>query len=84
MFPAFLALLLARGAPIGLMVYAFACFANLSAGLTTYGTTPAPMFFSHDYVSLKKWWQVGLVISIVNAVIWSVVGFSWWKILKIW
>ncbi len=84
MFPAFLAVLLAKGAPAGLMVYAFACFANLSAGLTTYGTTPAPMFFSQEYVPLKKWWQVGFVVSVVNMAIWSVAGFSWWKLLKIW
>lgn len=84
MFPAFLAVLLAKGGPPGLMVYAFACFANLSAGLTSYGTTPAPMFFSQEYVSLKMWWQVGLVIGIVNVTIWSVVGFSWWKFLGIW
>jgi DASS family divalent anion:Na+ symporter len=84
MFPAFLAVLLAKGGPPGLMVYAFACFANLSAGLTTYGTTPAPMFYGQEYVSLKKWWQVGLVVGLVNVVIWSVVGFSWWKFLKIW
>jgi DASS family divalent anion:Na+ symporter len=84
MFPAFLAVLLGRGAPPGLVIYAFACFANFSAGLTTYGTTPAPMFYSQGYVSLKKWWQVGLVVSFVNVTIWSVVGFSWWKFLKIW
>ena len=84
MFPAFLAVLIGKGGPPGLMVYAFACFANLSAGLTNYGTTPSPMFFAHQYVSLKKWWQVGLVVSFVNIVIWSVVGFSWWKLLKIW
>jgi DASS family divalent anion:Na+ symporter len=84
MFPAFLAVLLAKGGPPGLMVYAFACFANLSAGLTSYGTTPAPMFYAQEYVSLKMWWQVGLAIGLVNVVIWSVVGFSWWKFLGIW
>jgi divalent anion:Na+ symporter, DASS family len=84
MFPAFLAVLLARGGPPGLMVYGFACFANLSAGLTNYGTTPAPMFFAQDYVSLKKWWQVGLVVSVVNVTVWSTIGFGWWKFLKIW
>jgi len=84
MFPAFLAVLIAKGGPPGLMVYAFACFANLSAGLTNYGTTPSPMFFAQDYVSLKKWWQIGLVVSFVNIAIWSVIGFGWWKFLKIW
>jgi DASS family divalent anion:Na+ symporter len=84
MFPAFLTVLLARGGPPGLMVYGFACFANLSAGLTNYGTTPAPMFFAQEYVSMKKWWQVGLVVSVVNVTVWSTVGFGWWKLLKIW
>jgi DASS family divalent anion:Na+ symporter len=84
MFPAFLAVLLAKGAPIGLMVYAFACFANLAAGLTNYGTTPSPMYFATEYVSLKRWWLVGAVVSVVNILIWSTAGFGWWKILKLW
>ena len=84
MFPAFLVVLLAKGGPPGLMVYAFACFASLSACLTTYGTTPAPMFYAQEYVSLKLWWRIGLVIGVVNIIIWSVVGFSWWKFLRIW
>ncbi len=53
MYPPFLAILLAKQAPIGLIVFAFACFANLSAGLTNYGTTPAPMFFAQEYVPLR-------------------------------
>src|SRR5204862_7290719 len=84
MFPPFLAVLAAKGAPIGLPVYAFACFANLAAGLTNYGTTPAPMFFAQDYVPMKIWWRIGLIISFVNILIWSTIGFSWWKLLRIW
>ena len=84
MYPPFLAVLLAKGAPIGLLVYAFACFTNLSAGLTNYGTTPAPMFFAQDYVPMKEWWRVGLIVSVVNIVIWSTVGFGWWKLIRIW
>ena len=30
---------------MGLAAFGFACFANLAAGLTHYGTTPAPMYF---------------------------------------
>jgi divalent anion:Na+ symporter, DASS family len=84
MYPAFLAVLAAQGAPIGLMVFAFACFTNLSAGLTNYGTTPSPMFFAHEYVSLKKWWLVGFVTSLVNLAVWSTIGFAWWKLIGIW
>jgi DASS family divalent anion:Na+ symporter len=84
MYPAFLSVLLARGAPVGLVIFAFACFANLAAGLTHYGTTPGPMFFAHDYVSLRRWWKVGLCVSFVNIAIWGTIGFAWWKLIGIW
>ncbi len=84
MYSAFVALLLQRHAPLGLVVFSFACFANLSAGLTHYGTTPAPMFFARNYVSLKLWWKIGLVASITNIIIWSTVGFGWWRFIRIW
>src|SRR5712691_1313336 len=84
MFPPFVAVLLAKGAPAGLTFFSFACFANFAAGLTHYGTTPTPMFFSSDYVSMKKWWQVGFVVSVVNLLIWGTVGFAWWKLLGLW
>jgi DASS family divalent anion:Na+ symporter len=84
MYPPFLAILSAKGAPIGLMVFAFACFANFSAGLTNYGTTPSPMFFAQDYVSLRQWWKVGFVVSLANLAIWSTIGFAWWHLLGIW
>jgi FMN phosphatase YigB (HAD superfamily) len=54
MFAPFCAVLIAKGAPPGLVVFSFACFANLAAGLTHYGTTPSPMFFAQHYVSLGK------------------------------
>jgi len=84
MFPPFLAVLLAKGAPPGIVVYGFACFANLAACLTHFGTTPGPIFYADGYVSLKTWWKVGAVISVVNLVIWTTVGFGWWKLIGIW
>ena len=84
MYPAFVAVLLVKGAPVGLVCYAFACFANLSAGLTNYGTTPSPMFFSQGYVPFKTWWRVGFAASLVNVTVWTVIGFSWWKLIGYW
>lgn len=83
MYPPFLALLVVKGAPIGLVAYAFACFANLSAGLTHYGTTPSPMFFAQEYVSFRDWWRIGAVVVTVNFLIWGTVGFGWWRVLGI-
>ena len=84
MFPPFLAVLMGRGAPTGLVVFGFACFTNLCAGLTHYGTTPGPMFFAQGYVTLKCWWKVGFVVSVVNIAVWSTIGFGWWKLIGVW
>ena len=84
MFIPFLAVTIAVGAPIGLTVLLLTFFANLSAGLTHYGTTPAPVYFGTGYVTQKRWWTVGLIASVLNIVIWSVVGLAWWKALGWW
>jgi DASS family divalent anion:Na+ symporter len=84
MYPAFLALLLAKGAPIGLSVYSLAIFGNLCACLTNFGTTPAPMFFAQGYVPFGTWWKIGAVMSILHLAIWGTVGFAWWKALGLW
>jgi divalent anion:Na+ symporter, DASS family len=84
MYAPFIAVLAAAGAPLGLMVYAFACFSNFAAGLTNYGTTPSPMYFAHGYVDLARWWKIGFLCSIANLAIWGTVGFAWWKLLGYW
>ncbi len=80
----FLAVTAAVGAPAGLTVLLLAFFANLSAGLTHYGTTPAPVYFGLGYVTQKRWWTIGLIASLINIVIWSTVGPVWWKLLGWW
>ncbi len=84
LYPAFVAVIAAQGAPPGLVAYSFALYTSLSAGLTNYGTTPSPMFFAQGYVEMKDWWRVGFVCALVNLVIWSTAGFAWWKLLGIW
>lgn len=84
MYPPFLAVLILKGAPVGLVAFAFACFVNFSSGLTNYGTTPSPMFFAQEYVSMKDWFRIGAVVSVSNVFIWGTVGFAWWKLLGIW
>ena len=84
MFIPFLAVTIAVGAPAGLTVLLLTYFANLSAGLTHYGTTPAPVYFGLGYVTQKRWWTVGLIASILNILIWASVGLLWWKVLGWW
>ena len=84
MFPAFVVLLAGAGAPPALAVYSLACLANLTAGLTHYGTTTGPMVFAENYVSLQDWWRIGLAASVVNLTIWLTLGLAWWKVLGFW
>jgi DASS family divalent anion:Na+ symporter len=84
MFPPFVAMLIGLGTPPALAVYALACMANLTAGLTHYGTTTAPIVFAEGYVTQRDWWRVGFIVSLVNLAVWTTVGFAWWKVLGHW
>jgi DASS family divalent anion:Na+ symporter len=84
MYPAFVGVLLALGAPPWLTALGFAYFANLCAGLTHYGTTPAPIIFGVGYVSHGWWWRIGFLMSVVNVTIWLAVGLPWWKFWGLW
>jgi len=84
MYVPFLIVILAAGAPQYLSVLSLAYFSNLGASLTHYGTTPAPIYFGAGYTTQRSWWTLGLITSVVTILIWSVVGFAWLKILRLW
>jgi DASS family divalent anion:Na+ symporter len=84
MYIPFLTVILVAGTPPYLAVLALAYFSNLDASLTHYGTTPAPIWFGAGYVKQRTWWWLGLVVSVPNILIWTVVGFLWWKLLGWW
>ncbi|MSO60729.1 MAG: DASS family sodium-coupled anion symporter [Acidobacteria bacterium] len=84
MFPPFVAVLIGIGVPPQLAVYSLLCTANLTAGLTHYGTTTGPILFGVGYVSRADWWKVGFVTSVANIAIWLTAGAAWWKWLGFW
>jgi DASS family divalent anion:Na+ symporter len=84
LYAPFLAVLVAAGAPAPLAAYSLAFYTNLSASLTHYGTTHAPIVFATGYVSHGLWWKVGFLVSLVNLALWTAVGFPWWKALGLW
>ncbi len=84
MFAPFGAVLVASGAPAGLVVFSFACFVSLAAGLTHYGTTPSPLFYGQGYTSFGMWWKIGFFCSLANLGIWCTIGFLWWKLIGLW
>jgi DASS family divalent anion:Na+ symporter len=84
MLPPFVVLVVAVGVPPMLAVFSMLCLANLTAGLTHYGTTTGPIFFSQNYVSFGDWWRTGFIVSVANLVIWLTIGFFWWRVLGHW
>jgi DASS family divalent anion:Na+ symporter len=84
MYIPFLVVIVASGAPPALAVLSLAYFSNLNASLTHYGTTPAPIYFGAGYVRQRTWWWLGLIVSVPNILIWTVIGFGWWKLLRWW
>jgi DASS family divalent anion:Na+ symporter len=84
MYTPFLVVILAAGAPPYLAVLSLAYLSNLSASLTHYGTTPAPIYFGAGYVKQRTWWLLGLIASVANILIWTTLGILWWKLLGWW
>jgi DASS family divalent anion:Na+ symporter len=84
MFVPFLIVILAAGTPTYLAVLSLAYFSNLGASLTHYGTTPAPIYFGAGYTTQRTWWWLGLITSLTTITVWSLVGFTWWKVLGLW
>jgi DASS family divalent anion:Na+ symporter len=84
MYAAFLAVSVAVGAPPMLAALLLAFFSNLFGSLTHYSCGPAPVLFGAGYVSQGTWWKDGLIVSVINIVIWIVIGGAWWKLLGLW
>lgn len=52
--------------------------------LTHYATGTSPIIFGSGYVTLGKWWGVGLVMCLLELMVYVVIGLSWWKLLGYW
>jgi DASS family divalent anion:Na+ symporter len=84
MYIPFLVVIIAAGAPAYLAVLMLAYLSNLSASLTHFGTTSAPIYFGGGYVSQKDWWRLGFLMSLPNILVWAGIGLLWWKLLGWW
>jgi DASS family divalent anion:Na+ symporter len=84
MYAAFLGVSIALGAPPMLAALVLCFFSNLHASMTHYGTGPAAAMFGMGYVPIGTWWRLGLIVSVVNILIWVLIGGAWWKVLGLW
>ena len=84
MYPAFLSVCIACGAPAMVSALVLAYFSNLMGCLTHYGIGSAPPFFGAGYVDLPTWWKIGGALSVVYITVFLGVGGAWWKVLGLW
>jgi len=84
LYGTFLVVAINAGAPPMFIALFMGVGSSLSAGLTHYGTGTAPVYFGTNYVTTSEWWFLGAIVSVVNLVIWGVVGGLWWKVLGYW
>src|SRR5581483_2718465 len=84
MYPPFLVVLIAAGTPPLLGAAILAYVSNLSAALTHFGTTTAPIYFGANFVSQRDWWKLGFLVSAATLLIWALFGLAWWKVLGWW
>ena len=84
MYGAMLLAAIAVGTPPLLAALVLAFFSNIFMGITHYGTGNAPVWFGLNYVTLKDWWAKAFILSIINILIWVVIGGLWWNILGHW
>ena len=54
---------------------------NIMMSLTHYATGTSPIIFGSGFVTMGEWWKIGFIMSVVNLVVFAVIGFVWWKAL---
>ena len=84
MYPAFIAVAGAAGAPPLLVALSLAYFSNFFACLTHYGNGVGPIYFGAGYMSQATWWRTGFIMSLVYLACFLGVGLPYWKIIGVW
>jgi len=84
MYGTFIVVAINAGAPPMFIALFLGVGSSLSAGLTHFGTGTAPVYFGTNYVTTSEWWKMGFIVSVVNLIIWGIIGGLWWKVLGYW
>jgi divalent anion:Na+ symporter, DASS family len=84
LYPVFLAVAIQVGAPPSLAALLFGFLSSLCGGLTHYGSGPAAVLFGSHYVPIGAWWRIGAIVSVLNLLVFGIVGGAWWKLVGLW
>ena len=84
MLGAFYAAGLALGAPPMLFALVLAAATGIMMSLTHYASGSSPVIYGSGYTTMGEWWIAGVVMSVVEIVIFCTIGVLWWKELGYW
>ncbi|WP_216940213.1 DASS family sodium-coupled anion symporter [Acinetobacter sp. BY419] len=84
MFSAFYIAGIAVGAPPMYFALMMAAASSIMMTLTHYATGTSPIIYGSGYTTLGEWWKAGFAMSVINMLIFIVLGGIWWKILGYW
>lgn len=84
LYTSFVGVAISVGSPHLLTALVFGYFSNLMGTITHYGMTHGPLFLGQGYVSLRVFLVIGLLVSVVNLVVWLGVGAVWWRVVGLW
>lgn len=84
MMGAFLTVGLSLDVPAMPFVLMLAAASSIMMTLTHYATGTSPVIFGSGFLTLGEWWRAGLLMSVVNLLVWAFVGILWWKVLGYW
>ena len=83
MYLPFLAMGIKLGVPKIICALSLGFASSLFGCLTHFGLSTGPILFGLGYVSTKKWWKIGFIMSLVHMVIWGIIGPIWWSYLNL-
>jgi anion transporter len=52
--------------------------------LTHYATGSSPVIYGSGYTTLGEWWKAGFAMSVLNLLVFTLIGGVWWKALGYW
>ena len=61
-----------------------AAASSLMMTLTHYATGSSPVIYGSGYTTLGEWWKAGFAMSVLNLLVFTLIGGVWWKALGYW
>ena len=83
-YSSFIVILIKLGIPPFVAALSLAILANISGGLTHFGTGTAPIYYGTGFLTIGQWWKIGAVVGLFNLLLWSILTPIWWKWLGWW